>query len=252
MRCFTDHFRLSFLACAVVSAFLGAALLTAEIAPAPASAQERTGPSGGAPTGPAPSEQAPSEQQSLAVTVLASARTKYAGMRFLHADFEGAATVLGTERLIKGAIDWRDPDASRLEIHAAGGRTIRLQEGNRIRRWEGAATGELRELKPDTTELPPSPPLVPPFESIDESTLAIRDFKNEKGRPLVIELEARLVRPIDGFISTRLGIEDRSWLIRTLELRSDDGRSKVSVRFRDVRVDEALADGVFGPPRSRD
>jgi hypothetical protein len=125
-----------------------------------------------------------------------------------------------------------------------GLKLVDVSEGGKRRHFE--VLGERVEAAPPRPFDGPVPlPLLPAFDNYDPDSITLLSFRNEPGRPARVEVEARFQRPIEGFTGARLGIEDRSWLVRTLDLLDAAGQEGMSVRFTDVKIDAPLPADVF-------
>jgi hypothetical protein len=189
------------------------------------------------------------QEPSFAEVTLEKARAKYAAASTLHATFEGSVVPLrniGERRRLEGWIAWRAQDASRQEIVLLdrGLRLVDISEGGKRRHYE-VVGGKVETSIPRPFEGAVPLPLLPAFDNYDLETIALRSFRNEAGHPTLVEIEARFQRPIEGFTGARLGIEDRTWLIRTLDLVDAAGNEGMSVRFLEVKIDAPLPEDIF-------
>jgi hypothetical protein len=69
--------------------------------------------------------------------------------------------------------------------------------------------------------------------------------------PAAAAFPANLRDPKGLWTAARLGIEDQSWLIRTLDFLNAAGETVMAVRFVDVKMNEDLPEGALAPPKAR-
>jgi outer membrane lipoprotein-sorting protein len=186
--------------------------------------------------------------EALAKEVLARSHGVYANARDLQATFEGVSSIYSQGEKFTATIAYQANHASRSEIrYASGNTTTRLREANRDRQWQ-SKNGELKKEHDRDNLTTPILPFLPAFNIYNDDSAVLVDKRVEAGRPAIYVLEAKLKRPGDPFAAVRLGIEDGTWLWRTIEMLDTRGVVRSAVTFTDVKIDQGIPPGTFTAP----
>jgi hypothetical protein len=144
---------------------------------------------------------------------------------------------------------YRRADAYRHEFTLDGTKYVTLRVDERETKWTETEKGFGRP-RVNAAAGPIDPQFPPSFESFDEATFQkVEEVPASADAPARWVVEARFKR-IGEFASARLGIEDGTWLIRTIEYLDAKGETRVFLRFKDINLVKPVADSVFQAPKA--
>ena len=183
--------------------------------------------------------------EDLCKIAVENARAKYAKARTIYTTFEGSFAPIGGERHpLSGSMAYRSPDAFRHDL-VMGDRTyVTRQIGDLLQKWTEQGTTKSRFTERKETG-PVEPQFPPAFESFNEESFELLKKTHEKDAPAIYVVQAKFKGSGDPFASARMGIEDGSWLIRTLDLVDHEGNEVMTLRFKEIKLGHALPAGCF-------
>jgi hypothetical protein len=181
--------------------------------------------------------------------VLNMSRARYAQLVTLYATFEGYSSIAGKRTKIAGWIAFDkgyEGGASGYELEFPGTRRLTIREGDRLRSWVARGAAKLEPAGEQTLKGPVEVPLIPAFGLYDAKKITSNSIVVGAKQTIQV-IDAPFERPGDPFIGARLGIEERTWVIRSLQFLDKTNEPAMSFEFKEVHFDEPLPDGIFQP-----
>lgn len=182
---------------------------------------------------------------------VAAARQRYAGANTIQTRFEGWMESRGQRiPLADGAMYYRRADAFRHEFSIEGNKRVTLRLDDKQFKFK-LKDGKAIDIGEERPKGPIAPQFPPAFESFVEDSFQLVDTTPAAGnQQLVFNVKARFKTTVP-FAAARMGIEDGTWLVRTLDLLDAKDDVLMSIRFTDVRLNQSIPDGVLTPPKPR-